>query len=280
MKTIIFAFLGRRENIQLQMPYIRRVLDENPDVEYHAWDLSRTPEDHAYIQSLTGERVTVMSQFYSGRNPWLGFNKVWKHYIGKQYRECTLVKLDDDVVFLESPKFQSLVQAAVDNPTSIVSAKVVNCGACTETEPDLWQGFEALNMPLLDVHLSVDYADMCHRWFFDNWQTVIGRDAVLMPTEDWLSINCIAFTWRMGYEIARRLERPAPKNIAGREFTPRNRVGDEGSVNMLPRLIHEGFVAAHLTFGPQEKAMTAGQLAEYRKMYGDIARQYLADQES
>lgn len=262
--------------MEIQMPFLRRILEKHPDAELHVWDLSRTPEDHAYIASLAGDRITVMDKYYDGLQPWRHFNQVWRHYSDRRYRDNLFVKIDDDVVFLETEAFGSFVDAINANRQSIVSAKVINNGACTDTEPDLWLGFETLGIPLLDVHTSTEYADMCHRWFFDNWIDVIGRPAVLTPTEDWVSINLIGFDWRMGYEITRRLDKPSPSLIAGRQFTLRNRVGDEGSVNMLPRIIHEGFVAAHLTFGPQEKGMTDGQLAEYRKNYSDIASQYLS----
>lgn len=262
--------------MELQMPYLRRILDENPDTELHIWDLSRTPEDHAYIQGITGDRITVMDQFYDGTQPWRHFNKVWRHYAEPEYRDHLFVKVDDDVVFLETDAFGSFITAIDANLGTVVSAKVINNGACTHTEPDLWFGYEALHIPLLDVHMSADYADICHRWFFDHWADTINHAPVLTPTEDWLSINLIGYDWRTGYDIAHRLDRPSPPTIAGRTFTPSNRIGDEGSVNMLPRMIHEGFVAAHLTFGPQERTMTAGQLAEYRKLYADIAEQYLA----
>ncbi|MCT7369448.1 hypothetical protein A7R75_10610 [Mycolicibacterium llatzerense] len=272
----MFVFAGRRPNMELQMPYLRRILDENPDTELHIWDLSRTPEDHAYIQSITGDRITVLDQFYDGDQPWRHFNQVWRHYAERQYQDHLFVKIDDDVVFLETEAFASFVQAVDTNRGTVVSAKVINNGACTHTEPDLWLAYDSLNIPLLDVHLSADYADLCHRWFHDNWIDTLNHTPVLAPTEDWVSINVIGFDWRTCLEIALRLDRPSPPEIAGRHFTLNNRVGDEGAVNMLPRIIHEGFVTAHLTFGPQERTMTDGQLAEYRKMYADIAEQYLS----
>ncbi|MCX8559788.1 hypothetical protein OS122_02595 [Mycolicibacterium mucogenicum] len=274
--TIMFVFAGRRPNMELQMPYLRRILDENPETQLHIWDLSRTPEDHQYIAGITGDRITIKDQFYDGAQPWRHFNQVWRHYAERQYQNHLFVKIDDDVVFLETEAFSSFIDAVHTNRGTVVSAKVINNGACTYTEPELWFAYQALGIPLLDVHQSAEYADLSHRWFFDNWIDTINHKPLLAPTEDWLSINLIGFDWRTCAEIAIRLDRPSPAEIAGRHFTPINRVGDEGSVNMLPRLIHEGFVAAHLTFGPQEKAMTSGQLAEYRKMYADIAEQYLS----
>lgn len=273
----MFMFAGRRANLELQLPFLRRILAEHPNVELHIWDLSRTFEDHVYIEHITGERISVFRHLYNhGRKPWQHFNDVWRHYgADRSFADHLFVKIDDDVVFLESERFGGFLSMVDDNRAAVISAKVINNGACTETEPDLWFGWQSLGVPLLDVHTSAEYADMCHRWFFDHWRETINHPLVLTPTSEWLSINMIGFDWRMCYDIARRLEQPSPDTIAGRDFDrKRDVIGDEGAVNMLPRLINEGMVAAHLTFGNQ--VMTDGQLAEYRKMYADIAREYLA----
>jgi hypothetical protein len=275
--TIMFVFAGRKANMELQLPYLHRILAEHPHAELHIWDLSRTFEDHVFIGQIKGERITVHRHLYNhGRKPWQHFNDVWRHYGNdRSYRDHLFVKIDDDVVFLETEQFAAYLAAIEANNAAIVSAKVINNGACTATEPDLWFGLEQLGIPLLDVHKSSEYADMCHRWFFDNWRTTLGGPPALSPTQDWLSINVIGFDWRTCYDLARRLEQPSPEQIAGRTFRARSVIGDEGAANMLPRVIYEGFVAAHLTFGPQETAMTDGQLTEYRKNYADIAREYL-----
>ncbi|MEH3135370.1 MAG: hypothetical protein PGN30_10260 [Mycolicibacterium neoaurum] len=275
--TIIFMFAGRQANLELQLPYLRRILAEHPDTELHIWDLSRTFEDHVFIEHITGERITVFRHLYNhGRKPWQHFNDVWRHYgLDRAYKGHTFVKIDDDVVFIETEAFDTLRTAVADNPGTVVSAKVINNGACTAAEPDLWFGFESLGIDLLDVHTSAEYADLCHRWFFDHWRTTVGRRPALSTTTDWLSINLIGFDWRTCYDIARRLDSPSPETIAGRAFKQGSPIGDEGAVNMLPRLIHDGFVAAHLTFGPQDTALGTEQIAEYRKMYADIANEYL-----
>lgn len=275
----MFMFAGRQANLELQLPYLRRILAEHPEVELHIWDLSRTFEDHVFIEHIKGERITVFRQLYNhGRKPWQHFNDVWRHYgvdQAQNYRDHRFVKVDDDVVFIETGAFGAFLVAVDDSPGAVVSAKVINNGACTATEFDLWSGFESLGIPLLDVHTSAAYADMCHRWFFDHWRRTVGRPAALSPTVDWLSINLIGFDWRTCYDIARRLDGPSPEAIAGREFRQGSPIGDEGAVNMLPRLIHDGFVASHLTFGPQDTALGTEQIAEYRKMYADIAAEYL-----
>lgn len=285
VRVILFAFWGRRENVELQLPFIRRILDENPDVEFEGWNLARDREDSRYLRTIEGDRITVRSEFYdhSGRAS-RGQVRVWNYYRNPRYQDCVFVKLDDDVVFLETGAFSSFVQAIVDNPESIISALTINNGASTKHIPELWSMYETLDIPLLDVHLSADYAEKSHRWFFDNWQTLVGQTPELVPADTWVSINCIGYTWRMGRTISKLLGTRPPEQIMDREYpyvaangrTTAFRVGDEGAANMQPVLIHKGFVAGHLNFGPQSSTMDNALLDDLRKHYADVARQYLA----
>jgi hypothetical protein len=64
-----------------------------------------------------------------------------------------------------------------------------------------------------------------------------------------------------------------PAHIAGREFNPKGRIGDEGIANTLPRMIFRGFSAVHLTFGPQ--LFSDEQLMLWRKGYAALGNRYL-----
>ena len=46
-------------------------------------------------------------------------------------------------------------------------------------------------------------------------------------------------------------------------------------MNLFDRVIHEGFVAGHLYFGPQARQMDDSLLSELRKQYAVIGREYL-----
>lgn len=288
MRVVLFAFWGRKENIELQLPFIHRILDENPGAEFHGWDLCRDRRDSRYLRTLpTGERFTVKHDYFSndGRAS-AGQVKVWRHYTDPEYRDTVFVKIDDDDVFLQTQGFPKIVQAAIDHPGHVVSGLTINNGASTRHIPDLWSGLgtllsadeneAALGKPLelLDVHLSGEFAQMCHRWFHTNWATLTTQTGVV-PTEDWVSINAIAMSWPVLHCIAALLGRTSPAEIAGRYFTPRNRIGDEGAANMLPRLICRDFVVGHLNFGPQIHRLDADTLDELRDLYADISTQYL-----
>jgi hypothetical protein len=289
-RTILFAFWGRQKNVELQLPFIQRIIKENPNVEFHGWDLCRDHQDSRYLRKLpTGDRFLIRTEFYQGDGKAMhGQNRVWKHYTGTEYRDCVFVKIDDDDLFLETNHFAQFVKSAVDHPEHVVSALTINNGACTRHIPAIWDIFEQLEptLPedatphpelarLLAVHRSAEYAELSHRWFHQNWQTLIGQPTNLIPSKDWLSINCLAYTWDVGRKISALIGSRHPREVAGRSFSRTARVGDEGAANTLPKLINTGFVAGHLNFGPQERAMDPALLTELRKLYADISRQYL-----
>lgn len=272
MKTIIFMFGGRQANVELQLPYIRRILAENPDTEYHIWDLARHDTDSNYLRSIEGDRIHIITH-YREPKPSRAFNKVWRAYTHPEFRNYRFLKIDDDIVYLDTHRFTHFIDHIPDD--TVLSALTINNGASTRHIPDLWHGYQQLNIPLLDVHLNSDYADMCHRWFFQNWQETTKHPLDITATDDWMSINCIAMTYPTLCAVANLVGTLSPPEIAGRTFGYMTPVGDEGAVNMLPRAIHTGFTAAHLTFGPQITAVDETVWDEMRKMYADIVKQAL-----
>lgn len=275
MSVIIFMFGGRRQNVELQMPFIRRILDEHPEVEYHIWNLAREIDDGRYLKTLAGDRIIVRNDFYGRGTPWKFFDEVFRHYTAERYADKLFVKLDDDVVFLEAARFGAFLDSVRDNRDSVISANVINNGACTALTPPLWDKFLQLQIPLLDVHLHASYAELAHQHFFDHTEDILNQQIELVPTEDWLSINLIGYDHAMGVQIADMLGKPSPRHIAGRNFRARNIIGDEGRVNMLPRKILKGFTAGHLYFGPQAKALPDDVLDIMRKQFAEIGQKYL-----
>jgi hypothetical protein len=270
----MFCFAGRRPNMELQLPFVRRILAENPDVEYHIWNLARDHDDNLWLRTITGKRITVFSEHY-GVDPWKRFDEVYRHYATDGYRGHLFVKLDDDVVFLETRRFGCFLNMVEAHRDSVISAQVVNNGACTRLTPGLWAGLSRLHIPLLDVHKNHRYAAMCHLYFAEHWSDMIDQPVEPRRIDDWLSINAIGYDWNMAKRFAELLGTPSPRTIAGRSFNRLARLGDEGMVNTLPRVMCQGFVAAHLTFGPQEKLMAAAHLNDFRARYAEIGEKYL-----
>jgi hypothetical protein len=249
--VVLFCFAGRRANMELQLPLVRAVLRKHRNVEYHVWNLAHNQEDHDYIAALPQSKRVVVFEDYYGENPWQCFNDVYEYYTHEFWADTLFVKIDDDVVYFEVERFGEFLKAVAANRDSVVSAKVINNGACAPTEPGLWAEFEKLGIPLLDVHLHGEFADMSHGYAIEHFDSLVGQPVSLIPTEDWLSINMIGYDYAMGCEISRLLGAPTPERMIAGRFHPSSRVGDEGAVNMLSRLTFQGFLAIHLGFGGQ-----------------------------
>ena len=237
------------------------------------WNLTGNEVDDAYVRAIEGERIVIHNELHTGGGP-SAFKRVYRHYGQDEFRDCLFVKLDDDIVFLETARFGAFLAAVDAYRGFIVSANVVNNGACAPLEPGLWDAFESLGVRLLDVHKQNAYAELAHGWFFEHYADRVGQDIELVPTEDWLSINCIGYDWRMAREFALQLGRvPHPTHISGRNFPAPWGIMDEGLGNMFPRLIVRGFTACHLTFGPQ--GCTGEQCERWRGLYAEIGERYL-----
>lgn len=253
-RVVLYSFWGRRENIELQLPYIRRILAENPDAEFHAFNLARERTDYFYLTQClpTAPRFTVHHEYFHTRPHWLGYHEVYRHFSAPEYKGAVFIKLDDDIVFMQTERLPDLAKAVRALPGTIISANVINNGACAVHQAGLSERFEATGIRWLDWHLHAAMAAMAHQHFFQHGPALLRQRPKVIPTEDWVSINMIGYDWPVGVQLAELVGTPSPALIAGRGFRPElDRLGDEGAANMLPRAILRGFVAAHLTFGPQ-----------------------------
>lgn len=269
---IFFMFAGRRGNLEVNLPIIRRILNDHPDVQFHLWDLAKTQDDRSYINSINDKRIVVCNMF-SGPAAYRRMSRVWQYYTHPRFEKCRFVKIDDDVVFLEAERFGSFLDAVEINPQFVVSANVVNNGACTPFNVGLWNGFTDLDIPLLDVHESNAYAEMAHEYFLEHWPEMLEKPVELAQTEDWLSINLIGMHWPMLCSIAGKIGTRSPDEIAGRFWPPGSKVGDEGAANMFPRAVARGFTVSHLGFGPQK--LTTEQEDDWRDRYAALGKKYL-----
>ena len=126
---------------------------------------------------------------------------------------------------------------------------------------------------MLDAHLSRQFFWLTHAYMFDHYHELLAQPIKVIPTADWLSINMIGYDWAMGRRISDMLgEFYEPHMVAGRELI--GQMGDEGAVNKVPRLICQGFLAAHLTFGPQ--MISNEHLTAVRDRYAEIGQKCLA----
>lgn len=271
-RVIIWCPAGRRANMELLLPFLRRILAENPETELHIWDVARRPDDHAWLGTVWGERITLIGDFY-GYPEREAFVEIYRHYADEAYKDALFVKVDDDIVFIETKRFPQFVGAIRAYPDAIVSADTINNGACATLEPRLAAMFPDMESIALEAYQSADFARASHDWFFDELP-VIDAPMMAFLVKDWLSINLVGWTWATGANLSARLGQKPPDRIAGRRITQK-RMGDEGAANTMRRIVLQGFTAAHLSFGPQHKQLPESYWQETRKQYQEIGKQYL-----
>lgn len=307
-RITLFVYAGREPNLVVQRPCLDRLLRDWPGLTVELWNLTRNDEDDAYVRGLhdPAARVIVRNELHQGKNDWpIGcrrrakrqrwcgcrdcrpapFEEPYRLYANDpSYAGSAFVKLDDDVVFLETDRFGDLFAVLDDHPNAVVSAGVVNNVVSAKHMPDLRRLIESVYPDLdsqkawFDLHADGDFARISHDWFLREAETAWerGRDTIRTPdgtsavVERALpgerpSINCVAFTHATMQLLSATMHSP--------RFA---KMGDEGSIcqNFLPR-IALSFRAAHLYFGPQRIQMTDEELDAYRARYADLIAEYL-----
>lgn len=283
----MFVFAGRKPNLELQIPMVQRILEEHPHTEYHIWNFAREDDDRAYIESITESLSSPQLKVFNDSGPSAHMD-AWRAYAQPAYRDCLFVKMDDDIVFLETARFDAFVAAIDAHRGQVMSANIINNGASTPLVPGIWEQFTedfkvAKGMHLLDIHLSSDFPDMAHTYFFDHPDEVLNQPVELVPTEDWLSINMIGYDWPTHCLGLKTMGSPHPAILAGRPMKgwggwegpgrPYGVMGCEGSFNTMPRIIVKGFTAAHVSYGPQTPSDK--QMSTWMKRYAELNQEYL-----
>lgn len=258
---------------------VERILEEHPNVDYHVWNFSRDASDRAYVKTITGLRTTAFNEFGA-----MDHNKAYKIYTGPEYQDCLFVKIDDDIIFLETARFGKFIEAIDAHRGSVVSANIINNGGCAPIEPGIWKGFKKLGVHLLDMHLGPAFAEMAHTYFFEHHTEVLNQPIKLVPTADWLSVNMIGYDWATMCRLVKTIGTPHPAIVADRPMKgwggkegvdrPYGSFGDEGVFQTFDRIIMKGFTAAHLSFGPQDPSQA--QLTKWRRNYRQLGEDYLS----
>jgi len=307
VKIVLFMFAGREKNMVVQMPYLYRLLERFTNLEVHLWDLTRTPGDQLYVQGLHGShlgRVQVLGHLHDGHpimclypngvprrrghpqctcmNHRPPYEKPYQWYAADTFDQnppdTIYVKVDDDVLFLETDRFADLIQPVIDHPERVVSANVMNNVVCAKYSVDSMLTANKFSVgdpyyPRNDrrwwaLHEDPEFARWCHQRFLARPTrghcTSPDSPPAYVRTRpgEAVSINCIAFS----HQTMKRL---------ATWFANDSRLGDEGAVDRMLPWICTTFHAAHLTFGPQDKRMPPAELDKWRDEYLLLSKEYL-----
>lgn len=292
-RVVVFTFAGRRSYLEVQRPFIARLMASFENLEFHLWDFSRNGSDHRYLRELaaSSRRIHLFDQFYEGENPvtqcvkQVGvicscdkcrvgkWSEAYKHYAANPDHESDVfVKLDDDIVFIETARFPLMLTAIRETSGTIVSAKVINNGLCALTEPGLRDA--VLQRGLVTqpnsadawwrLCTSVTYMDLAHEYFFQHGDSLLQQDPQLigLPRARF-SINTIGFDWSTVRQIAGCLDaEPA--------------INDEHVIshNFDIRVL-QGFLTAHLHYSDQRSSLWDWRESQLLAAYTHRSAEYL-----
>jgi hypothetical protein len=291
-KIVIFSFAGRESYLEMQKDFILDILARNTRVEYHLWNFSRNDSDNLYLQRLSQimPRTKLFNQFYEGSNPvdlctkTIGhlcgckkcrvgkYSEPYKYYSSRdEYRKTLFVKLDDDVVFIESARFQFLVDCVNAHRRRIWSANVINNGVCAIATPGLKSAIEQAGLVESDsirswwlLCTNLDFFKLSHEYFFEQTPNLLNQPAAAFDApRARFSINTIGFDWKMMNDIAEKLGRSPTMNDEAV-------ISDNFDISILC-----GFLACHLHYSDQRSNISDDEEAHILDRYRDIKRHYL-----
>lgn len=296
-KIIFFEFAGRRRNMEVQRPHIERLLAAYPESEFHLWDLTREALDAAYIRdwARSHEQVFVFDGLHPGhpiRHEWrrgrggllrcIGcvqhkppYEEVWRAYVGFSagYPDATYVKMDDDVIWMDTARFGEVLSFLETHPGRIASANVTNNAVCAKYEPGFVNRYRYSTTPEHDsdwwaLHTNSEFADLSHRWLLEDLNTIyslteaqrgdfwLDREPFRTRIGELISINFVAMKREMLVKAAERMS---------------DRRGDEGAVDSLLPWIIPNFRVAHLSFGPQDARLSEEWRQSIRDQYAQFS---------
>lgn len=113
-KVIVTCFAGRESCMSILLAYVRRLLDEGHIDEFHAWDYTRQAEDGAWLARTISQCDGNMKlHAVRDKTTWVEY---YKHYTKKAFRDCVIIKLDDDIVFIDVDTFQDFIREREQHP--------------------------------------------------------------------------------------------------------------------------------------------------------------------
>ncbi|SAK51550.1 hypothetical protein AWB81_00949 [Caballeronia arationis] len=293
-KVIIFTFAGREAYLEIQKSYILKLLETHDNVEYHIWNFSRNERDNAYLQKLakTSPKIRIFNEFYEGDNKVTTcvkkvgvicacvkcrvgkWSEPYKYYArNAEHKNDVFIKVDDDVVFIDTDRFPSFVDVVREHRGKILSAKVMNNGICSLTDQALRSQIEQLGIVRDKTSAEawwylctdINFLRLSHNCFFENKERLLSESICVYPIpRTRFSINTIGFDWTVMNEIALKLGTGANMN-------------DEHVISMnFDILIMQGFVTCHLHFSDQRAVLSNEEESILLGAYTEQKEEYLA----
>mmetsp|Transcript_61373 Transcript_61373/g.176642 ORF Transcript_61373/g.176642 Transcript_61373/m.176642 type:complete len:394 (-) Transcript_61373:51-1232(-) len=145
--VVLVMFAGRRDRLSIGLSYVDELIASCQVDEVHLWNYTRTPEDAYFLESLSWRPVyrvwhpawreeTDLYRYYKYREVYNFYRRDspnaaeprWRpQWEGASGENTVIVKLDDDIVFVDVENFPCFVKyVRTHKDRFLVSANVVN----------------------------------------------------------------------------------------------------------------------------------------------------------
>jgi hypothetical protein len=125
-KTIVTIFAGRENRLSLVMQYLITALDYQIIQEIHLWDFCRNSNDSlfllSYRQGKYYEKAIFIKNRFTSRNTWNDYYDYYNDY-GMKYPEDIILKLDDDIVFIDLLQLGYFIQLVKETTLAVVGGR-------------------------------------------------------------------------------------------------------------------------------------------------------------
>uniref|UniRef100_A0A6C0JF75 Glycosyltransferase n=1 Tax=viral metagenome TaxID=1070528 RepID=A0A6C0JF75_9ZZZZ len=184
-KVIFFCPAGREPVLSIQIKYIQKLLDLDIVHEYHIWNFAWNTNDSNYVESLCNLHPKIIIK----SSPFIGGDRgsqtasfqfaymFHDYYKYDEYNDYIFIKIDDDVVFIDTNNFEKFIDFRLNSDAFLCSANVIN------NDQGIFyykNGFEII-----------------HNDFTSNYKTILennsNKNSCQHELEERLSINFISF---------------------------------------------------------------------------------------
>jgi hypothetical protein len=289
MKTILFIFAGREENLSIQKHFIKKALELKIIDECHIWNFARKPSDRDWINKNFKNKKNIKIKYGSIRNTGNSeanflYKECFTHYSDKNYENSLFIKVDDDIIFWDIDYLKGFVDFAKNiNIFDIVSANVINHVNYSEYQykegyfNDI--GFEFNHpKPLLEnrkteknwqeeeLFNSGKKATEIHKYFCKNYKNILQKARLSKKNVDEIivehlfSINFIAFK----YDLMKEILKP---------YNDGYTYDEEIITKILPKkyllnsklMVYKRFIVSHLSYTPQRTNFNTKEIIKLYK---------------
>jgi hypothetical protein len=131
-KTYVTCFAGRQQYLEILFRYIKVLHDRGLIHEFHAWNFTCDPNDEVWLQNhVLNEEPWFVVKHVNNKSSWSEYYAYYYDLRDTWNALDVLIKLDDDIVFIDVNAFPGFVDFRRRNHDCVLAfPSIINNDAC------------------------------------------------------------------------------------------------------------------------------------------------------